>query len=127
MTQENDITGALDAIFRISWGFLSRTFHFHFPFCTLFGIFDSWRNFHEIICRKNTTSFFCISFLDLFILFPICTKHISVTDPGSLYGLIRYVVCIVVLLIELSHRQDKRIDELNLFIDYYSKYIVSIV
>ena len=33
----------------------------------------------------------------------------------------------VMLLNELSYRQDKRMDELNLFIEHYSKYIVSII
>ena len=34
---------------------------------------------------------------------------------------------LVTLLNELSYRQDKRMDELNLFIDYHTKYIVSII
>ena len=33
----------------------------------------------------------------------------------------------VMLLNELSYRQDKRMDELNLFIQHYLKYIVSII
>ena len=33
----------------------------------------------------------------------------------------------VTFLNELSYRQYKRMDELNLFIDYYAKYIVSII
>ena len=40
-------------------------------------------------------------------------------NPKLSDTMIRYVVCIIVLLIELSYRQDKRMDELNLFIDYY--------
>ena len=39
--------------------------------------------------------------------------------------LIRYLL-FVMLLNELSYRQDKRMGELNLFIDYHTKYIVSI-
>ena len=31
------------------------------------------------------------------------------------------------LLNELSYRQDKRMDELNLFIDYHTKCVVSII
>ena len=34
---------------------------------------------------------------------------------------------IVMLLNELSYRQDKRMDDLNLFIDYHTKCIVSII
>ena len=37
------------------------------------------------------------------------------------------ILCFVVLLNVLSYRQDKRTDELNLFIERYSKYIVSII
>ena len=33
----------------------------------------------------------------------------------------------VMLLSELPDKQDKRMDELNLFIDYHAKYIVSII
>ena len=39
---------------------------------------------------------------------------------------IQYLM-LVTLLNELSYRQDKRMDELNLFIDYHTKYIVSII
>ena len=35
--------------------------------------------------------------------------------------------CIIVLLNESSYRQDKRMDKLNLFIDYHTKCIVSII
>ena len=37
------------------------------------------------------------------------------------------ILVFVTLLNELSYRQDKRMDELNLFIDYHTKYIVSII
>ena len=41
--------------------------------------------------------------------------------------LIRYAVIWLLLLNRLSYRQDKRMDELNLFIDYHTKCIVSII
>ena len=44
--------------------------------------------------------------------------------------LICCVLCIVYssyIIYWLLHRQDKRMDELNLFIDYHTKYIVSII
>ena len=53
----------------------------------------------------------------------ICTRNSTQSNHISH----SIFVCIVMLLIELSYRQDKRMDELNLFIEYYSKYIVSII
>ena len=43
------------------------------------------------------------------------------------YDTIIWCLMFVTLLNELSYRQDKRMDELNLFIDYHAKYIVSII
>ena len=34
------------------------------------------------------------------------------------------ILCFIMSLNVLSYRQDKRMDELNLFIEHYSKYIV---
>ena len=49
----------------------------------------------------------------------------SLTTPGCKLG--TDLILNVMLLNELSYRQDKRMDELNLFIEHYSKYIVSII
>ena len=51
-------------------------------------------------------------------------------NPKLSDTMIRYVTIVlllVTLLNELSYRQEKRMDELNLFIDYHTKYIVSII
>ena len=48
-------------------------------------------------------------------------------DISNVLKLSDLIVCFVVLLIELSYRQDERMDEINLFIEHYSKYIVSTI
>ena len=52
-------------------------------------------------------------------------------NPKLSDTMIQYVVYCVeyssCVAYRLSHRQDKRMDELNLFIDYHTKYIVSIM
>ena len=47
-------------------------------------------------------------------------------NPKLSDTMIRYYVCFIVLS-QLLYKQDKRMDELNLFIDYHTKCIVSII
>ena len=59
-------------------------------------------------------------------------RFVSTVVTGLSNCLIRYVTIVrylmlIMLLNELSYRQDKRMDELSLFIDYHTKYIVSII
>ena len=51
----------------------------------------------------------------------------KLSDTMDCYDTIIRYLMIVTLLNELSYRQDKRMDELNLFIDYHTKYIVLII
>ena len=71
--------------------------------------------FKEYICGLQACGFsgnFSIRFLRQYV---------------PLFASIDLILYFVVLLNVLSYRQDKRMDELNLFIEHYSKYIVSII
>ena len=89
----------------------------------------------------GSTSNTCVASIRFSPLAPEC-KGISNTCTSSLcrkavklpYKEIRdyidlsdSILCFVMLLNVLSYRQDKRMDELNLFIEHYSKYIVSMI
>ena len=51
----------------------------------------------------------------------------KLSDTMIQYVTIVQYLMLVILLNELLYRQDKGMDELNLFIDYHTKYIVSII
>ena len=59
-----------------------------------------------------------------FLLFMFFLKHWRCISPWFDTLCVEYSSCVAY---QLSARQDKRVDELNLFIDYHMKYIVSII
>ena len=62
----------------------------------------------------------------LILLIVMFFNYSSVINTSKFSSMVELILN-VMLLNELSHRQDKRMDELNLFIEHYSKYIVSII